>query len=108
MKRGKKTNKISFELNSKSTRRLQITEFYAAKFYKTKIKPKVDEELKKMDEHQRYPLGVVKRKIKECWEAESEEVRSMIIEEFNCQAKESNNDMPSGSNLVRSPQEYAS
>lgn len=94
-------------MNSKSTHYLQITGFHAAEFYKTKIKPKIDEKLKKIGKCQCYPLGVVKHKIKECWEAELEEVQSIIIEEFNSQTKESNNNISSDSNLVQFSQKYA-
>ncbi|KAG6871563.1 hypothetical protein C0992_010733, partial [Termitomyces sp. T32_za158] len=102
MKRGKK-NGASIDFNPKSSRRLQATEVYAAKYYESKIKPKVDEKLSAMEDRPRYTIGVVKNTIKEAWDAESEEVRLEVLEEVNNARKK----LLSPSESVRTPQHYA-
>ncbi|KAG6883061.1 hypothetical protein C0992_009823, partial [Termitomyces sp. T32_za158] len=103
MKRVKRNKGISLDFNPKASRRLQVTETYAAKYYDSKIKPMVQEELATMKDRPRYDIGVVKRNIKKAWDEESDEVRCQVIEEFNtCEPKTTSSTSP------HTPKDYAS
>ncbi|KAG6889513.1 hypothetical protein C0992_004928 [Termitomyces sp. T32_za158] len=80
-----KSKDISLNFNPKNTCHRQVTKLYASKYYDDKIKPLVNKELNAMD-HPCYTIGVIKQNIKKAWEAESEEVRRDVMEQFNLDA----------------------
>ncbi|KAG6876208.1 hypothetical protein C0992_000488 [Termitomyces sp. T32_za158] len=102
-----KKKALTIDLNPKSSRRLQLTEAYAQKYYKSKIKNIVDAEINGLEERPRYPIAIIKRNIQQAWDAESDEVKQEIMHDIQEGSSSSNRSPPVNLLIDRTPEEYA-
>lgn len=73
-------------------------------FYKSKIKPLVDNEMTIANLPSHITIGIIKHNIKKAWDEESEEVWQQVISQSESAFQKQS--VPASS-LVQTPQDYA-